>query len=367
MPQEGDFVKVGMIIPLNTRIAPYISNYISYFRNKNIPYKTIVWDKLGREDAADYTFKFRAKDSNKLLIFIGYIFFLLKCRRIIKRENIDHLIVFTIAPMFFLGTFFLARFKGNFIADIRDDSPFRRKFPNTLRKIGDLSYTTIVSSPKYAAWFNKSVLCHNAEIKTVEEALDYIPQSVKSDVLRIVCAGTMMEENKNIEIISALRNNDRVKLSYFGRENEAKRKIERYVNENGVLNVEFQGEYRKDQIVDIYREQADLVNILRAKSEVNAEALPNKLYDATVAGIPIVVFSHNQAIVDYANKYTLGLILEDTPDISEELFRRYQDFSFSKYVEGRDKFLRMLLSDMAQFEKELGGFVKIGINSNDQN
>lgn len=351
-------MKVGLIIPLNTRIASYITNFESYLQDKHIDYKKIVWDKLGREDAADYLFKFRTKDSNRLLILVGYIFFTLKCRRIIRKEGFDRLIIFTIAPMFFLGKKFLARYKGRFIADVRDDSPFRRKFPEALRKIGDLAYATTISSPNYAAWFNESILCHNAEAKTVEKALSYTPKYAKSDVLRIVCAGTMIEEDKNIEILSELKNDGQLKFVYFGRKNEGEQKIERYVKENGVNNVEFQGEYRKEQIIDIYRNHADLVNILRARSEVNAEALPNKLYDAAAAGVPIVVFSHNQAIVDYAKKYSLGLILEDKPNIREELFSKYQNFSFRDYDTGRMNFLRMVLSDLGMFEKTLDGFVE---------
>ena len=80
-------MKVGLIIPLNTRIASYIANFESYLQEKHIDYKTIVWDKLGGEDAANYLFKFRTKDSNRLLILIGYIFFTLKCRRIITRST----------------------------------------------------------------------------------------------------------------------------------------------------------------------------------------------------------------------------------------------------------------------------------------
>ncbi len=350
-------MKVGLVIPLNTRIASYITNYISYLQEKHIEYKTIVWDKLGGEDAADYTLKFRTKDSNRLLILIGYIFFILKCRKIIKKEKFDRIIVFTIAPMFFFGKSFLSRYKGRFMADVRDDSPFRRKFPKMLREIGELSYATTVSSPKYAVWFNDSILCHNAEVKTVENALHYTPHNHMNDVIRIVCAGTMMEEEKNIEIISELRNDDSLKLIYYGRENDAKQKIERFVSENEILNVEFQGEYRKEQILDIYREQADLVNILRARSIVNEEALPNKLYDAVMAGVPIVVFSHNQAIVDYVKKYSLGLILEDKPKIREELFSKYQGFSFQDYETGRIEFLRIVLSDLSIFEKTLDGFV----------
>lgn len=350
-------MKVGLIIPLNTRIASYITNFITYFQEHHIEYKTIVWNKLGGEDAADYTFDFRVKDSNRLLILFGYIFYILKCRRIIKKEGIDRLVIFTIAPMFFFGKSFLTRFKGRFIADVRDDSPFRRKFPRMLREIGDLAYATTVSSPKYAAWFNESVLCHNAEVKTVERSLAYTPHNTKSDVIRIVCAGTMIEEKKNIEIIRELKNDNKVKLAYFGRKNEGAQKIERFVNENRIQNVEFHGEYKKEQIIDIYRDNADLVNIFRAKSEVNADALPNKLYDAATAGVPIVVFSHNEAIVNYAGKYSLGLILEDKPNIREELFSKYEGFSFENFEAGRIEFLQSVLSDLDKFEKTLDGFV----------
>lgn len=350
-------MKVGLIIPLNTRIASYITNFITYFQEHHIEYKTIVWNKLGGEDAADYTFDFWVKDSNRLLILIGYIFYILKCRRIIKKEGIDHLVIFTIAPMFFFGKSFLTRFKGKFIADVRDDSPFRRKFPQMLREIGDLSYVTTVSSPKYAAWFNRSVLCHNAEVKSVEESLAYTPQKTKSDAVKIVCAGTMIEEDKNIEIISKMKNDSKVKFTYFGRKNEGEQKIERFVNENRIQNVEFHGEYKKEQIIDIYRDNADLVNILRAKSVVNAEALPNKLYDAAMAGVPIVVFSHNEAIVNYASKYSLGLILEDIPNVREELLSKYQNFSYDCFETGRIEFLQSVLSDLDKFDKALDGFV----------
>ena len=351
-------MKVGLIIPLNTRRATYINNYISFFQSHHIDYKTIVWDRLGGEDKADYPFRFRIKDSNKFLTLIGYFLLALKFRRISRKEKFDRIIVFTIAPMFFLGKPFLTRFRGRFIADIRDDSPFKRRFPDTLRKMGDLSYATTVSSPKYAAWFNESILCHNIATETIREALAYTPHPVRGDVLRIVCAGTMMEEEKNIEIIRELGNDERVKLSYIGRRNDAKEKIERFVELNGIRNVEFQGEYRQDQIVDIYRKQADLVNIFRVNSTVNAEALPNKLYEAAAAGVPIAVFSHNTAVADYAKAYSLGLVLEDKPKIGEELFNRYRDFSFSDYGAGRTAFLRAVLSDLAKFEEMLEGFVR---------
>ena len=260
--------------------------------------------------------------------------------------------------MFFLGRAFLARYRGKFIADIRDDTPFRKKFPNELRKLGDLAYAITVSSPKYAAWFNKCILCHNIEKKNIDKALVYTPHNVKSDVLNIVYAGVMIEAEKNKQNISELKNNEKIRFTYYGMENEGIRKIQQYVDENGVQNVDFEGEYRKEQIVDIYRTKANLVNIFRARSVVNAEALPNKLYDAVEAGVPIVVFSHNQAIVDYTDKYSLGLILEDKSAIGEELLRKYRDFSFHEYESGRKEFLRKVLFDLIEYEKMLDGFVE---------
>ena len=356
---KGGSVKIGLIIPANIKMSPYIQYYISYFKKNGIDYRTLVWDKLGIEKNDEYSFNYVVNDNNRIKILVGHMLFAQWCKRIIKNEGFDHLVIFTIAPLFFLGDSVLSRFKGKFIADIRDDSPFRRKFAHRLQKKCGISFSTVVSSPRYESWFGgKCTICHNADKSVIEKELIYTPSLLHNDTITIVFAGSLNESEKNIEVIERLKNNTRVKFVFVGRDNEGKQKVKDYVLQNGIKNVEFQGEYSKDQIVDIYRKQADLVNIFRVKCAVNTDALPNKLYDAVIAGIPIIVFEHNKAIAYYAKKYHLGLVIEDDDEIEESITNGYYSFSINEYQNGRTEFLDHVLEDFKEFELMLKRFIR---------
>lgn len=351
-------LKIGLIVPANTKISPYIQYYISFFKEHQLDYKVIVWNKKGGEDFADYTYDFQTTDEKRFHMLYGHAMFAQRCKRIIKKESIDHLVIFTIAPLFFLGKRYLSRFEGRFIADIRDDSPFRRRFADKLKQIGNMSFANVVSSPRYGLWLSESLMCHNADKSALLEAMNYTPKIKKELPVRIVFAGILIEPDRNIQILDELKNDSRFEFIFIGRENNGKKKVEQYVTQNEISNVKFQGEYEKDQIVRIYRNEADLVNIFRSKTEINADALPNKLYDAVMAGIPVIVFSHNKAISEYVGKYNLGLVLEDKNNISQDIITSLQSFDYDKYFSGRLSFLNLVLSDFEQFEVMLSDFTK---------
>ena len=358
MPYGGLDLKIGLIVPANTKLSPYIQYYISFFNEHNLNYKVIVWDKKGGEDASDFTFNYITSDGNRVRMLYGHVAFALRCRKIIKKEEINHLVIFTIAPLFFLGKGYLSRFQDKFIADIRDDSPFRRYFSGTLKNICNKAFAVVVSSPRYARWFSDSQICHNANKSMLLDALKYTPRFTDKNTVRIVFAGTLIEPDKNIQILEELKNDKEFEFVFIGRDNNGKKKVEQYVIDNGIRNVAFQGEYKKDDILKIYRKEADLVNIFRSKSDINADALPNKLYDAAMSGIPVVVFSHNLAVSDYVNEYYLGIVLEDKGHIRQDLIEKYESFDYNKYLNGRQSFLKHILSDIERFETILTDFTK---------
>ena len=115
------------------------------------------------------------------------------------------------------------------------------------------------------------------------------------------------------------------------------------------------GTYNKDEIIDIYRNQGDLINILRANTAINRDALPNKLYEAVIAGVPLVVFEHNTAISDYAKKYYLGIVLKDESELGN-LVSMLDDFDFERYADGRKKFLEQIVNDIDLFEERVKKF-----------
>ena len=109
--------------------------------------------------------------------------------------------------------------------------------------------------------------------------------------------------------------------------------------------------YKKEEIVSIYKETADFVNIIRKKSQINTDALPNKLYDAVISGKPVIVLEHNTAIVRLVEKYKLGLVVtQDEIDSAEEkLLPKMQEFSYSDYVSGRIEFIDYVISEQTKF------------------
>lgn len=133
-------------------------------------------------------------------------------------------------------------------------------------------------------------------------------------------------------------------------------KLMEYCNANRLNNVDFFGSNDKDDIIDIYRTQGDLVNILRADTVINKNALPNKLYEAAVAGVPVVVYEHNSVISEYVHQYYLGIVLKGRSEL-EQMERLLEDFDYSAYSVGRKSFLDYVPGDIDIFEETVESFV----------
>ncbi len=352
-------MKIGLIVPANLKYSPYVKYYTDILKAEGVCFRVMVWDKAGMKEDADLTFSFRSSDFDRKRIMLGHYLFSQRCKRFIRREKIDHLIIFTIAPLFFLGYNFLKHYQGRIIMDIRDDSPFRRQFPQKLLKISELAGLLVVSSPFYAEWFQReSILCHNADQSMIAKyASSYGKERIDLPA-SIVFAGMMIEEKTNIQVISELTNSDDYRLIFIGRNIGGTETLKQYVQENDIRNVSFEGEFQKEDIVDIYRRKADLVNILREKTMINRNALPNKMYDAVVSGIPIAVYDHNEAIANYVKQYSLGIVLDEQKDIKDQLYQYIHAFNPILYKSGRDTFIQQIQNDWKLFENKLTEFCK---------
>ena len=350
-------MRIGLIVPANIKYSPYVQYYTDILKKLNADYRIMSWDKAGAEEDVDMVFRYQTSDFDRKKVMIGHALFALKCKEYIRKEKIDHLIIFTIAPLFFLGYGYLRKFRGKIFMDVRDDSPFRRRFPKQLDRFGKLARTLVVSSPFYSEWFSrKSILCHNADLAMLERFKEeYGPDEITTPI-RIAFAGMMIEEEINIEAVDRLKNDERFELIFIGRDNEKKEKIKEFVAENDIRNVVFEGEYKKDDIVDIYRNEADLVNILRQNTIINRNALPNKLYDAVLSGIPLLVYYHNEAIANYVNEYNLGIVLNEEEDLRDQIFRGIEEFDLERFKAGRMEFLKLVRDDHRLFARRLKKF-----------
>lgn len=353
-------MKIGLIVPANLKYAPYVQYYLKVLDASHVEYKLMVWNKVGINEDVACVLNYSSVDSNRKKIFIGHILFAGKCKQYIKKEKIDHMIIFTIAPLFFLGENFLRRFNNKMIIDIRDDSPFRSRFSDKLKRICSLAKSVVVSSNNYSPWTGReTVLCHNVDVDLLKKYVDLPIKKVQDIPHEIVFAGTMNEADINISILKILGNSKLFSFGFVGNRNEGKKIVEKFVSENQYMNVWFEGTYKKEDIVNKYREKAELINIFRANTIINRNALPNKLYDAVVSAVPVVVFRHNEAIVNYVEKYNLGIILDDLEPslIEDSLINGIEKFDYSLFQKGRAEFLDKVLDDQRSFEEMLQTFI----------
>jgi len=348
--------KIAIIAPANIKYVPYAKNYFDILQSLNQPYYVISWDKAGIAEEVEYAFQYTVADEDRKKMLLGYIKFGRLCRKIINGNKTSKVIVLTAAPAFFLGYQFLQ--KHEYLLDIRDDSPLirraKRYFSMICRKARDI----VVSSPNFRPWIcREATLCHNADMALAETCKRLPIIRAKDKPFSIVFAGMMNEADENLRFLKALEGDVRFTHIYYGRTNPEKERILKYVNEEKITNIQVKGTYNKEEIVDIYRNNASIVNIIREKNEVNRNALPNKLYDAVFSGVPVLVYNHNEAISYYVKKYNLGIVLEEqTETLGDYLYQEIKKFDYDKYGQGRIAFIEAIEEDMRRFSNVLFAF-----------
>ena len=355
-----DNCTVGIICPANRKYAPYVENYINVLEKIGAEYKILTWNKAGIEENVDFSLNFKVRDSDSKKMLIGYVKFIFECKKYLRKNRIDKLIILTAAPAFFMGLRFLNKYRQKYILDIRDDSPFIRKFSRKFKKICSLAKEVIVSSNNFSEWTGRdTVLCHNVNLHYV---YDHLHEAAKKDFqmpIRLVFAGMMIEKDVNLLVVEKLANDQNFILSYIGKPNRNKQEIEKFAEDHAVNNITFQGTYQKEEIVGIYKENADIINILRAKTTVNRNALPNKMYDAVLSGVPLIVFDHNEAIAKYVQEYSLGIVVSenDINSLSKCIIEKLNSFDYDLYKEGRQAFLNQVILDMNIYDNTIREFV----------
>ena len=351
---------VGLVLPTNLKFAPYVQSYIDILDAKKIPYEIIIWDKKKMEKPTPsiYQSKINTTDRiswRKIACYIGYILFL---RKRIRKQNYEKLIVFTVVPAIMISDLLLNQYDGKYVLDIRDDSILRRWFSKRIQKIASKAKNLVVSSPYYFKWLGRDgILNHNANEKIIERELSYEPIASKKETVCIMYAGMMREADINNQVLERLVDDTKYSFVFYGPINDQlislKKKYE------GKTNVSFPGIYNKEDIYSIYRTRADLINILRSKNTVNAEALPNKLYEAAIAGVPVIAFAHNTAVAEYVKKYNLGIIINNLQELNAEddLIVALHNLDSFEYKKGRQDFLNKVRQDNLLFIRSISAFV----------
>lgn len=348
-------MKIGLILCQNLKYSPYVINYINFLKKRHVEYDLIIWDKFGIDEPEGYVFHKVVSTRAKLKKTFAYIeygrFIINTC----KKNRYDRLIVFTIAPGMFILPYLLRNYSNKYVLDIRDASPFSKT--HSFSKLVNHASFIVTSSLEYVSWIKReAIMSHNTDIGMVKEHLDDEVEIEKIEYpFRIVFAGGLIEGEINQKIIDKYKNDSNLHFHFVGNQTMDRKILEKWVTDSKITNVSFEGTYQREQVFEIYRSKADFINILRADTEVNRNAIPNKLYDAVIAGKPILVFDHNNGVAEYVNKYKLGVVINEDIDKFKKciLDGLNKNNYFRNLSNNRYNFLMQILHDNEVFEEML--------------
>ena len=270
--------------------------------------------------------------------------------------------MFTIAHAVYFESFFKRKFKGEFIFDIRDNSPmckipfFRRKMENL---IADSKYT-VISSAGFLKWLplkykEKYVVAHNVTSEVLHKYLNSSDLPVKGSVLRILTIGAIRDFGPNSYIIEQLANDMRFQMQFSGDGNGLER-LKDFTAQSKYNNVSFTGKYLKKDEVQIV-EKNDMINIYLSRNQNSDTAMANRFYLSVMLRKPMIV--NNESFqAEQVCKYGIGVMLAPNDNVKEVLMTYWNSLDVERYNEGCTKFLTDVLNEIEIFKNRVIECVK---------
>lgn len=349
-------MKVGLILPGSLWYAPYMRIYTHLLDRLGISYGIISWNREGDDHTEGFQYQVscpQGHGSASLSSYRGYISFI---RRTIREQGFDRLIVFGPQMTCLLSPLLLSHFRHRYIIDYRDLSIEQRPgFRQLFTLMLHFSCANVVSSPGFLPYLPKAeyLLSHNFVRDSHSESPLPTPNDQPPTTINVLTIGAIRDPKANMEVVKALANREGFAMQFVGKGHAAPM-IETYCKEHDIRNVSFTGFYEKEQEV-AYVEQCTVMNIFYPRVITHDTALSNRFYLSLQHHKPMIV-TRGTTQGDYAERYGLGVALDDCHDLAERL-RDFLSQDRSAYERRCDDLMAIFMEDQKRFEAAVEEFV----------
>ena len=354
--------KVLLVGPASLDEAPYVKPYMDLLQKEKIAFDFLFWNRK-LEDISNVPsnyIPYNQYTSNsysslkKLYMIYGFYKFV---RKVLKRTEYTTIIVFTIQHAVFFESFLLNKFKGNFMIDIRDNSPvgrisfFNRKLVNLITHAA----TTVISSEGFLQWLpdcgkEKYTITHNVTLENIRNFSYKDCDISPKESLRVLTIGSIRDLDSNSIVIKNLANNSHFELEFAG-SGPAIHGLQAFTKQLQATNVSFSGRYRKSNenaIVD----KADMINIF-FDHNINSDTLmSNRFYLSVMLRKPMIV-NDGCFQAEQVRKYGLGLVIAEGDDMAQKITDYWNSFDSKSYNQSCTRFLLKVEEDIAIFNKKI--------------
>lgn len=322
-----------LIIGFNERgVMPYLDFYINLLKENKIEFDVLEWDRRTNSDITKTsnfnTIHIKAEE-NKFKKIIAFFRWRLQSIRFLKENKYSMIIVLTTIPSVLLYKFLQIYYKGRYIIDIRDFTYENINFYRYIvKKVLFNSSLNIISSKGFIDFLgneNDFYLLHN-----VPYCINVTyPKTLKNQSkYTIGYLGILRYFDINSCICFNLRNDKHFDILYKGLYLDDE--LKKFCRDNNINNVSFENEFINSEKKKIY-EKIDFINAAYGcASMLTTTAVPNKLYDALIYRIPIIV-SKNTYLSIIVEKYGIGISIDKKTDIKEAIYKFINNYQVKDF------------------------------------
>lgn len=353
-------MSIGLILPGSLWFSPYVRIYTRILDEAKANYAIVSWNREGDDKPEGFQYNVpcsKGHGSAGWKEYRGYIRFI---KKTVKKEGFQKIIVFGPQMTCLLSVFLLLHFRKRYMIDYRDLSieqkpAFKQLFAIMLK----FSKANVISSPGFKRCLPKRdyYLSHNFDVNAVKEVLTKKNENRSFNIsngIHVLTIGAIRDLSANMEVVKALANKKGVDVRFVGKGGAAE-SIANYCKREKVENVSFTGFYQKYEEPG-YIKNATFLNIFYPRIITHDTALSNRFYNSLIYKRPMIV-TKNTTQGDYAEKYGLGVALENCNNLYSELARFIQNVDYEAYSRRCDSLLKQFLDDQALFENAVKSFV----------
>ena len=344
--------------------SPHVAVYLDILDEFGIAYDVIGWNRKG-DDISDLPEYFLIYDHitddhySPLRKVIEIFNFYRFAKNIINRSSYDGIVIFEIANSLFFYQLLKKQFKGKYIFDIRDYSPFcKLKIANFfLDKLIHNSYRTVISSKGFTAWLPSEyeyVISHNISPAMLQNYKNFEFRQFHEPV-KLLTIGNLRDPDTNIAFLCGFGNNKNYAMSFVG-DGYAQPLIKKISDEQHISNVTYFGHYEKKDEVEFYK-QSDMINCCMDDNLTSKYLMSNRIYLAALFRKPIICIEGSYQS-DIVRKYQLGIVVQNIENIEVEVRDYINTFSLMDFVMGCEKFLNVVGSEQKKYVSELKAFTE---------
>ena len=322
--------KICFVFGGNLKMCPYINTYINLIGENN-QYDIIFWERYKTKNSINYTitpnqiYCFKRKVSNSIDKIMGFYSFRKYTENILKNNKYDKIIFLQTNMALMCSKYIQKNPNVDYFLDIRDYSnEFKKYIFNKEKKIYPFMKYIAISSEGYKSFLPKGykyILIHNLQnYKMMVSESDIIKKN--NEIIKIGYIGNMNLYSDNLcKVLSKFKNDNRFVWYFIGIGSD---KILDYCNNNDIKNVVIKGEFKPEEINQLYQ-SIDIVNNLYGNDNPYLDyALSNKLYLAAQYCLPILVCPKT-SMEHISVHYKFGFALDiNKKNIADELYDWYK-------------------------------------------